>query len=90
MTDKTEWTVSDEKLTQMLDRVSPPAEGWQAGLPTLEVHSIITELQQLRYEHKIMSEFFRTIIPEGQDLEQANSAFAWIWMMETYRKAAQK
>ena len=40
--------VSDETLAEMLARVSPPADGWHAGLPTIDVHAALTELQSLR------------------------------------------
>lgn len=40
--------VSDERLAEMLVRVSPPDAGWQAGLPTMDVFSIITEIQHRR------------------------------------------
>lgn len=42
--------VSDERLAKLLARVSPPHEGWQAGLPTMDVHAIITELRTRRAE----------------------------------------
>ena len=46
--DTAEW-ISTERLEEMLARVSPPAEGWSVGLPTLDVHAALTELLASRH-----------------------------------------
>jgi len=44
--------VSDQRLVEILNRVSPPDIGWQAGLPTVDIHAIVLELQSLRAENE--------------------------------------
>lgn len=40
--------ITDARLDEMLARVSPPAIGWDAGMPTMDVHAALTELRALR------------------------------------------
>ena len=83
--------LSDKRLSQMIDDANQ--QYLAAGFPDLcalwkDRIDALTELQSLRADLKIMADFVRPLIGEGQNPEQASSVFAWIGMLETYRKSA--
>lgn len=82
--DVSDTRISDERLQNMLNAEIP------LGMSVEDARSLISEVISRRTDHDMMANFVRPLIPEGQNPEQAESVFAWIGMLDHYRKLASR